>query len=236
MNKRILNILLISAVGASVFGGCSFSVDPEKSSLSEETFASNVSEEVLKNGTGETSSEGGNDSVPETDSVQSFMSFTLDGKELTLPFDFSEMESIGWKLWEDTVGIGEYLSDSSDLEFIENDKYDSILFSGSMYRENDKVVMLSLKTYGAGIDLPEYVLSGGITWGSTYDEVTAAYGKPYTEKEDDYSCKYLTYYDDNGCRLYLVIPENGGVAQMELWYSETSENVLYITGTDTDTE
>ena len=59
---------------------------------------------------------------------------------------------------------------------------------------------------------PDIKLPGDLTWGSSLDDVLAAYGKPYeTYYSDTLQYYELTYKTDDYQYLQLVVYDDGGI-------------------------
>ncbi len=124
--------------------------------------------------------------------------FSLNGEVYTLPCQYSELSEAGWSM-EDIEGneleAGQYTLQNrisnGDIYLSAN-----IVNTGdeTLPMEQCRVGKLSLDSYEADSGA-KLVLSKGITYGSTYDEVTAAFGEP-TDTYDSDVIITLTYKAD----------------------------------------
>jgi predicted small lipoprotein YifL len=117
--------------------------------------------------------------------------FSINGTVLQLPCTIKDLEDLGFIMDEDMA------------DNILNDGYTSSsnMFHGkcyinvSIYNSTDKALPykdcpvddISVSVYGMRNGNDEIIFAGGITIGSTMDEVLAAYGEPYSEYTYDTS-------------------------------------------------
>lgn len=157
--------------------------------------------------------------------------FSFMGKDFELPFDYDELEGLGWYANLEFFNVGE--DDEDVLESgetiyvpLDNDDYDVTVYVGVVNTGSEDCDVTEGQVYSISIhcdyyvnaEPPALVLSKGITWGSELEEVTAAYGEPSTEpyysEESDY---YMyTYYDDDFNKMDFSIYNDGGVQYIQL--------------------
>lgn len=126
--------------------------------------------------------------------------FSINGTVLQLPCTIKDLEDLG------------FIMDEDKADNILNDGYTSTsnMFHGkcyinaSIYNSTDKALPykdcpvddISVSVYGMRNGNDEIIFAGGITIGSTLDEVLAAYGEPYSEYTYDTSI-YLEFRGAN---------------------------------------
>lgn len=147
--------------------------------------------------------------------------FTLNGKLFSLMFDYKDLEAEGWSFDPADYGYDEdYTLEKYDWEIdidLENDDYDTVVNIGLQNIKSSECALKDAQVWDVIFDateatgeLPDVVLPGGITWGSTVEEIEAAYGKPTTK--DEYSDGFVYQYkDEEGDVLYLEIYNDYGL-------------------------
>ena len=147
----------------------------------------------------------------------------VDGDEYTLPCDFSEFAANGWSL--DDSGVNETI-DYEDYTYVfvmkgEKEFYLMVANKNSetpIAIEDGQVIGVVYDFRSEGM---EGNIEGGITIGSSYETVIAAFGTPddvYEDDEDDY--KQLTYFGETMetdwyTKLEIIV-ENGKVTNIEM--------------------
>jgi len=116
-----------------------------------------------------------------SDDLFSFM-FSLDGALFTLPFSFEELAAYGWE-WDDPRSVSLRPNQRGASKRMRNE--DGIFWlttvntsSDVVYSHESNVGTISIDRFDFDRGGTALILPGGITIGSTYDEVLAAYGEP----------------------------------------------------------
>lgn len=127
--------------------------------------------------------------------------------ESSLDAGYKSLSAI--KCYNDAYGTG--FKASSISVFIENDTNEAKAI------ENCTVTGVKLSAQ-AGNNMadkyPDTVVKGGITFGSSLDDVNAVFGQPYDTYTND---KYSTYsYEVENCSYKFTVLNNGGVSQIEI--------------------
>lgn len=153
------------------------------------------------------------------------MTFSLDGKSYTIPFAYSDIKP-DWSFDMADYGYEDgYILNPSEYVYstisLENDAYDCDFNIGIINNTSSAIDITEGDVWAASIDIswgesyPDLVLPGNLTWGSTLEEVEAAFGVPedtyYSESlgywEYTYQIDYtyyfdLTIYDDKGITAF----------------------------------
>ncbi len=152
------------------------------------------------------------------------MTFALDGKTYAIPFSYEDIKS-DWSFdladygYEDgyILNPNEYVYSTIELE---NDAYDCTFYIGLENNDTSAKDITECDIWAASIDItwadsyPTLELPGGLTWGSSLEEVEALYGIP----ESTYRSESLGYwsYDyavDNTYMLSLTIYDENGITE-----------------------
>lgn len=157
------------------------------------------------------------------------MTFTVDGQKLALPFSYADIKD-EWTF--DLADYGHedgYILNKGDKTFstidLENDKYDAEVSVGFINNDEKAKDILECEIWAYGIDIawseegyPDIELPGGITWGSTIEDVVAAYGEPEDEPYYSDSLKYYVYeYQYEYSKYFkLTIYEDRGLTAFDL--------------------
>lgn len=155
------------------------------------------------------------------------MMFALDGQVLTLPFDYSQIQST-WTLDMADYGYEDgYVMNKGDKTYstidLENSLYEAPLTVGFVNNGDAAQDILQCQIWSVDIDTtysdtyPQIELPGGITWGSTVEQVVAAYGEPEDEpyRSDDLGYYSYEYSYDYSKYLTLYIWDDGGLKEVE---------------------
>ena len=147
--------------------------------------------------------------------------FTLDGKDMSLPVAYSDLQAAGWSVDLSEYGYEDgYIMNANDAVSVSltNDKYDLTAVAGfanltDSAQDITKCDVISLTLDAEFSDSnPDIKLPGDLTWGSSLDDVLAAYGKPYeTYYSDTLQYYELTYKTDDYQYLQLVVYDDGGI-------------------------
>lgn len=152
------------------------------------------------------------------------MTFVLDGKTYAIPFSYEDIKS-DWSFdladygYEDgyILNSKEYVYCTIDLE---NDAYDCSFYIG--LENNDKTAkdITECDIWAVSIDMkwadtyPTLELPGGLTWGSSLEEVEALYGIPeYTYRSEDLGYWSYEYDVDSTYKLSLTIFDENGITE-----------------------
>lgn len=156
-------------------------------------------------------------------------SFELEGKSLSLPCSLEDLKAAGFEVDAEYTNVGEdYIINPNEYEYATvkyNGEWDSYL---TVYFVNDsseakkvsecQVGGIACSSYDSEYKMQfELVFAGGITVGSTMDEVIAVYGEPTEKYEDDdyssYEWRDRNYYN---CGREVMTDENGRVISMQV--------------------
>ncbi|MCI6638901.1 MAG: DUF6612 family protein [Bilifractor sp.] len=161
------------------------------------------------------------------------MAFALNGDAYQIPFAYADLVSHGWTLGKESGLTEGYVLNPGDkltaLADLKNEAYDGDFeFTVGFANTGDSVQdvtkcsiwSVSMRTEYCKTDsYPSLELPGGITWGSTAEDVVKAYGEPHDEpyRSDDFGYSVYDYQtDDFNCYLKLSIYDNGGVKEVSL--------------------
>ena len=234
--KKLFGILLTLMLILSVFCGCGDSKTKSKDENSKNEKASSTDSKL-------TPKEKDDSSVAETKPIEedwSAFNFTIDGKAIKLPVKYDVFKQTGWEVDLSYIGHKNgYVLNSksktastvdtfhSKYRTVDN-KYD--IYCGIGLINNDTaaqditkcdVRVLSIKIEKAlknQIAYPKVVLSKGITWGASKEDIDKAFGKPkgatraenlkywsYTYQIENQGAMNLEIYDDIGLSsIYLI--------------------------------
>ncbi|MDE7390330.1 MAG: serine/threonine protein kinase [Lachnospiraceae bacterium] len=164
--------------------------------------------------------------------------FTLDSVEYTLPFDYSLLEENGWScdLSESDYSENYVLNPKDHTPCtipIEKNGLDNFcgMFVGTANLGNELCGIKEGQVYAISMDIflldkgdkyPEIELPGGIKWGSTSDEIIAAFGTPtssYYSNVLEYN-SYTYYQNDTLNSLVLDVYEDGGLKDVSYYIYE----------------
>lgn len=157
------------------------------------------------------------------------MVFAMDGQTLKIPFPYASINS-QWTFNLSDYGYdngyvlnpGDKTTGTIDLK---NPAFDKVRFSvgfkntGSSVQDITASDIWSITMNVADADkYPQIELPGGITWGSTADEILAAYGQP---DDDPYVSKELGYtvynwFNQYTYKMKLTVYDNGGLKAIML--------------------
>ena len=140
--------------------------------------------------------------------------FTFDGITYSLPISgYSLNVAKGWT---------EYIEPGKFTKSYSNDKYEGCVIDEIRRGGADLngVSVSVIKAMRQGLDYPELTMPGGITWGSSEEDVIAAYGEPAdTQQFVQYGTmtKYFEYRQSDGSKIFLGITEACGLALVEMY-------------------
>lgn len=143
--------------------------------------------------------------------------FMVDGVLYELPCTFQDFEYNGWDFTTAGDEVLDY-DETTDLIDITHIDYPDFFAAVSMYNDTKgeknvaecPVYEFACTVLGSESSIPDILLPGGLTWGSTQEEVEAQYGEAddIMEEADDYI--FMNYFLDNGQYMSISI-ENGGL-------------------------
>ncbi|MGI6118245.1 MAG: DUF6612 family protein [Bilifractor sp.] len=167
-----------------------------------------------------------NDSTGNAD--WSTLAFSLDGKDYQVPFAYSDLQS-DWSFSLSDLGYENgYVTNPGDKKQctieVKNDHYDMKFYIGTANTSNSVQDITENSVWAVSMDIslaktwPEMKLAGGITWGSTYDQIVAAYGEPDEEpyRSEELGYYVLTYYKDYRQQMKVCIYDDGGLKRVDL--------------------
>ena len=168
------------------------------------------------------------------------MTVEIDGVVYVYPYDYDLLLANGWSL--DLKGMGyedgyvlnknDKLSGTIDLyntKYNDPDSYDCFQFWCGFANFSDKVQdITACDLWCISLDImdgfdkvekyPTVKIAKGITWGSTMDEVIAAFGEPadkYESKGDGYDYSVLDWNSDDGKYMTITVDAKLGVTAIE---------------------
>lgn len=243
MYKKIVCAMLVASMTLAI-GGCSINVTSTDENSLDETVSARgrvLPSESSDTESSETESESSDEESSAVESskpeVQTTVSddwrdfeFNLMGKNLKIPFDYSELEELGWSIDLEELGYEDgYILNSGEstacVVEVYNDDYDasfSVAFGNTGSKACDitecQIISIDIECDFAKKDLPELVIAKGITWGSSIEDVETAFGEP---EDEPYYADELGYYsynydDDYYNTLNLIVYEDGGVKEIFL--------------------
>lgn len=235
MYKRILCVMLAATVGAGMLGGCSFEFGSGETSSKESSSISSEKPETSSNSEDPSSETASKiESKPKQGTTGSAdwneKEIVIQGTSLKIPFDFKEMEKLGWSIDPETFDDEDMSVASGDVKSsvgLINDEFGDFYLCADFFNAGNNACditeckITSLYLDGMtddGIKLPDIVLAGGITWGSTAEEVVEAYGEPEDEPffNEELGNYIYSYFSENGF-LELDILEDGGVKRISIY-------------------
>ncbi len=195
---------------------------------SEELIVEDAEEPIVEDT--ETATTQSNDTAALEDMVWEDMALTIDGVMFDLPADYSLFVDNGWSfdLAEYGYENGYVLNGGGSIFmtiYLENEAYESDITVGfeNFTTEVKDVTECSVPDLRISIlfadTYPEVVLPGGITWGSTLEEVLAAYGDGYEGdpyRADSLSYTVYEYAIDYVTRMKLIIHDELGLVEVTL--------------------
>lgn len=155
--------------------------------------------------------------------------FNLDGTDYVLPFAYQDIASL-WSFDMADYGYPDgYVTNPGDQQSatitLTNSQYDMDFQIGLVNMSNTTEDITQNNVWAVNMSIewadswPSLTLPGGITWGSSLDEITAAYGQP---TEDPYYSESLQYYsltyrtDDYNRYMRLTVYDDGGLMAVSL--------------------
>ena len=160
------------------------------------------------------------------------MNVVIDGRELTLPFDYSKISDIFTMNLADYGYENGYVLNSGDKTYstidLDSTLYDCTFQVGFENTGASQCDILNSQIWSFECDIDRYdcttypniVLPGGITWGATADQITAAYGTDPADLESTYgnldTDGYIVYnyYNDYKYKMRLHVDKEKGLCEI----------------------
>lgn len=185
----------------------------------------------------QTSEQNTQQTAPSTTAVNSqtdwkSMNVVIDGRELTLPFDYSKISDIFTMNLADYGYENGYVLNSGDKTYgtidLDSTLYDCTFQAGFENTGASQCDILNSQIWSFECDIDRYdcttypniVLPGGITWGATADQITAAYGTDPADLESTYgnldTDGYIVYnyYNDYKYKMRLHVDKEKGLCEI----------------------
>ncbi len=148
--------------------------------------------------------------------------FSFDGEIISFPYPYKELEE-EWALPEEYDSVY-YLNPKSEVMVgLRNRDFDYLEIYVYLRNDYDAPIEIKdatirsfsyLRVFDEEGKYKEFVLPGGIQYGSTLQEVYDIYGEPDEYYEYD-GMKYLEYIDDNKNILYIYCKDSVGLYSFE---------------------
>ena len=157
------------------------------------------------------------------------MVLVLDGRLLKLPFPYSSISG-DWSFDLADYGYDKgYVLNPGDKVVgtieLKNPKYDRIrcmagfMNTGEGIRQIEETDIWSLTIDASSADVrPDLMLPGGITWGSTADEILSVCGQPEEEPyvAEDLGYTVYSWFPDFQYKMKLTVYDDGGLKALTL--------------------
>ena len=199
--------------------------------------ASTNSESQQASENSQTTEQNPQQTAPSTTAVNSqtdwkSMNVVIDGRELTLPFDYSKISDIFTMNLADYGYENGYVLNSGDKTYgtidLDSTLYDCTFQAGFENTGASQCDILNSQIWSFECDIDRYdcttypniVLPGGITWGATADQITAAYGTDPADLESTYgnldTDGYIVYnyYNDYKYKMRLHVDKEKGLCEI----------------------
>lgn len=146
-----------------------------------------------------------------------FNTVVYNGQTLNIPFDYNVLVQDGWHVVDD----GKY-----SFVVLQNKKYDDEIYAYSDDYNGFESNLIENGVYGIDIDImwsdnyPDFSI-GGITWGSSVDDIKRIFGEPdYLYNSSSYS-SYTYTVEDNYYTVYNLTFSltDGGVTEIDIHYT-----------------
>ena len=211
--------------------------DKKDDSASTNSESQQASESQQPSENSQTSEQNTQQTVPSTTAVNSqtdwkSMNVVIDGRELTLPFDYSKISDIFTMNLADYGYENGYVLNSGDKTYgtidLDSTLYDCVFQVGFENTGASQCDILNSQIWSFECDIDRYdcttypniVLPGGITWGATADQITAAYGTDPADLESTYgnldTDGYIVYnyYNDYKYKMRLHVDKEKGLCEI----------------------
>ncbi|MGI6199167.1 MAG: hypothetical protein ACOYJA_00185 [Christensenellales bacterium] len=160
--------------------------------------------------------------------------FTFDGQNYAIFFPYEQLEAAGWTFDLADYGHADgYILNKGDkvtstIELTNPNYSEKLRVNVGFVNHGDEAKdILQCEVWGFACEItygfkrldsvPEMTIAGGITWGSTKEQVEAAFGEPkdvYTSEDHGYVT--YTYQDEFSKYLKLTIFDEMGVTKIEM--------------------
>ena len=211
--------------------------DKDEDDDKKDDSASTNSESQQPSENSQTSEQNTQQTAPSTTAVNSqtdwkSMNVVIDGRELTLPFDYSKISDIFTINLADYGYENGYVLNSGDKTYgtidLDSTLYDCAFQVGFENTGASQCDILNSQIWSFECDIDRYdcttypniVLPGGITWGATADQITAAYGTDPADLESTYgnldTDGYIVYnyYNDYKYKMRLHVDKEKGLCEI----------------------
>ena len=211
--------------------------DEDEDDDKKDDSASTNSESQQASENSQTSEQNTQQTAPSTTAVNSqtdwkSMNVVIDGRELTLPFDYSKISDIFTMNLADYGYENGYVLNSGDKTYgtidLDSTLYDCAFQVGFENTGASQCDILNSQIWSFECDIDRYdcttypniVLPGGITWGATADQITAAYGTDPADLESTYgnldTDGYIVYnyYNDYKYKMRLHVDKEKGLCEI----------------------
>ena len=211
--------------------------DEDEDDDKKDDSASTNSESQQPSESSQTSEQNTQQTAPSTTAVNSqtdwkSMNVVIDGRELTLPFDYSKISDIFTMNLADYGYENGYVLNSGDKTYgtidLDSTLYDCAFQVGFENTGASQCDILNSQIWSFECDIDRYdcttypniVLPGGITWGATADQITAAYGTDPADLESTYgnldTDGYIVYnyYNDYKYKMRLHVDKEKGLCEI----------------------
>ena len=211
--------------------------DKKDDSASTNSESQQASESQQPSENSQTSEQNTQQTAPSTTAVNSqtdwkSMNVVIDGRELTLPFDYSKISDIFTINLADYGYENGYVLNSGDKTYgtidLDSTLYDCAFQVGFENTGASQCDILNSQIWSFECDIDRYdcttypniVLPGGITWGATADQITAAYGTDPADLESTYgnldTDGYIVYnyYNDYKYKMRLHVDKEKGLCEI----------------------
>lgn len=211
--------------------------DKKDDSASTNSESQQASESQQPSENSQTSEQNTQQTAPSTTAVNSqtdwkSMNVVIDGRELTLPFDYSKISDIFTMNLADYGYENGYVLNSGDKTYgtidLDSTLYDCAFQVGFENTGASQCDILNSQIWSFECDIDRYdcttypniVLPGGITWGATADQITAAYGTDPADLESTYgnldTDGYIVYnyYNDYKYKMRLHVDKEKGLCEI----------------------
>ena len=211
--------------------------DKKDDSASTNIESQQASESQQPSENSQTSEQNTQQTAPSTTAVNSqtdwkSMNVVIDGRELTLPFDYSKISDIFTINLADYGYENGYVLNSGDQTYgtidLDSTLYDCAFQVGFENTGASQCDILNSQIWSFECDIDRYdcttypsiVLPGGITWGANADQITAAYGTDPADLESTYgnldTDGYIVYnyYNDYKYKMRLDVDKEKGLCEI----------------------
>lgn len=162
------------------------------------------------------------------------MQFLWNDEVWQMPLDYAVLQADGGSItWTDYGETANYTLNSGDKVTgtidVENSKYDDKMtyWVGFVNNGTENATIENCDVWSLNIDIsygfekiegayPEIVLSKGITWGCSAEEITTAYGEPSSTYDGSEHGYQIFTYEDGANQMELKVFDSYGLAQIKI--------------------